>query len=149
MELNWPSLRCTFRYLHRLGGSGPWCRSSGGVLAETRSPPALQLLPAQTHHEHQENSASWISAVPVLRWPLKMVCVTGLWGPSDLPWGPEQGEGPAVARWGASLLLQPFDLQSFQTGGGLVHWLLRERERQDDWAQITLTQNGSDLSVLM
>lgn len=149
MQQNWLSLLCLFRYLHGLGGSGPRCGPSGGDLAETRSRAALQLLSAQTHHEHQENSASWISAVLVSLRPLKVVCVTGLWGPSDLSWGPEQGEGPAVAWWRSSLLLQPCDLQSFQTGGGLVHWLLNDRERLDDCPQISLTQNEWNLSTWM
>lgn len=42
----------SFRYLHRLGGSGTGRRPFSGVLAETRSRPALQLLTGQTHHEH-------------------------------------------------------------------------------------------------
>ncbi|XP_019936381.1 deoxyribonuclease-2-beta isoform X2 [Paralichthys olivaceus] len=109
------------KYLHRLGGSGPECRPAGGVVAEARSRSALQLLPAQTRHEHQEGSSAGIGPVRVLLRPLQVVCVTGLRQQRDLPGGHEQGDDPAEAWRGADLLLQPPDLQGFQTGGGLVH----------------------------
>lgn len=121
---NKPCLWCSPRYLHGLGGSGPGCRPAGGVVAETRSRLALQLLPAQTRHEHQEGSSPGVGPIQVVPRPLQMVRVTKVCQQRNLPGGHEQGEDPAEARRGADLLLPPPDLQGFQTGGGLVHQLL-------------------------
>ena len=128
MPLNSARLCYSLRHLHRLGGSGSGCRPAGGDLADTRSWAALQLLPAQTRPEHQEGAAPRTGPLPVPLRPLKVVRVTDLWRPVNLPGGFEQGESPAVACWGAGLLLQPPDLQGLQAGGGLVHRLLSKRE---------------------
>lgn len=136
----------SFRYIHRLGGSGSGCWSPGAVLADKRWRPAFQLLAAQTHNEHQKGQTSHISPVWVLPWSLKVVRVPGLWGPGGLSGGSEQREAPNVARWGAGLLLQPLDLQGLQTGSGYVHWLLN-KTRQNEWSWISHGLRWSNIRI--
>lgn len=96
---------CLPRHLYRLGGSRSTHWPAGGNVAEAKPRPALQLLAAQTHHEHQADSAPWVGPLPVPLRPLQVVRVVGLQGPGDLPGGSEQGKGPNVARRRTDLLL--------------------------------------------